>query len=397
MGALGEASNARGIGPLSEAVRVCHIITGFHPVIGGAERATEDLCQGLLTRGLDVVVVTRRGPGSSRYEKIAGISVHRPGYPSWSKLGALTFGLQSLWLLATQFRDYRVIHVQNIHTPLLVGLLSKALLGRNLVVTIQAEAQIVSRMDSRLGRLRVRLMCLLADMFGAVSPELRGQFLREGVPSANIRLIPNGIDNAVFHPSTEKKKREVRSRLHLNDSHVIVLYVGRLIPTKRVDLLLQAWSRLSSDQPATLLIVGDGPEQQPLERLANRLELDTVRFEGRREDVSSYLRAADVFVLPSQEEGLSVALLEAMATGLAVVVTDLPGNQSIVHHRENGLIFPVDDLEALVDLLNSSVQSTGIRERLGKNAHDSVYHTYSVETVARQYHALYEEVLAKAG
>lgn len=375
---------------------MCHIITGFHPLIGGAESATKNLCRELVTRGLDVVVVTRRYPGRSKYENIAGIPVYRPGYASWSKLGALSFGLHSLWLLATRYRNYRIVHVQNIDTPLLVGLLSKALLGRLLVATIHAEAQILLRKQSRLGQLRVKLMCLLADMFSAVSPEMRRQLLHEGVPSAKIRLIPNGIDNAIFRPPTVTEKREARSRLDLSEYYVIVLYVGRLISTKCVDLLLQAWSRLTSDRPSTLLIVGDGPERQNLECLASSLELGSVRFEGTTDDVPSYLQAADVFVLPSQEEGLPVALLEAMASGLTVVVTDLPGNQSIVHHGENGLMLPVGDLEELVDRLDLSIRSSDIRKQLGKNAFKSIYPDCSLQTVAQKYQALYEDVLAKS-
>jgi glycosyltransferase involved in cell wall biosynthesis len=113
-----------------------------------------------------------------------------------------------------------------------------------------------------------------------------------------------------------------------------------------------------------------------------------------------YLHAADIFVRASGHhqtvnyEGLSVALLEAMATGLTVVVSDCPGNRALVQPGENGMVCPMDNVDGLAESLRQALDSPDLRQRLGPAAQKSVQGTYSIQTVATQVMALYEQVLA---
>src|SRR5690606_1356557 len=137
---------------------------------------------------------------------------------------------------------------------------------------------------------------------------------------------------------------QIRYRLGMPTDAVTVMCLGRLVQFTRVDLLIQAWSRIPSDK-AVLVVVGDGDRLQALQNLAAHLNV-RIHFEGSTDDTASYLRAADIFVLPSGDheqsnyEGLSVALLEAMATGLIPIVTDCSGNNELVNDGITGFRFP---------------------------------------------------------
>lgn len=374
-------------------IRVCYIISSFRPVVGGAERGTEVICKKLVEQGVDVVVLTRYHAGLSRYEELDGIPVYRLGYPSWRKLGSLLFALHALWFLATHLRRFQIIHVQNIDTPLLIGLVCKLLFRRYLIATIHGEAKILMKKHSPVGKARLTLMRSLVDTFCAVSPAMHAELSRLGVPRSRIHYAPTGVDTTHFHYPSREERREARRSLGLGESEVVVLYVGRLVALKRVDLILQAWSRLRLDFPRQLLIAGDGPERDRLEQLAAELGVQNVRFEGIIDDVVSYMRAADIFLLTSQREGLSQALLEAMATGLAVIVTAVPGNLALVRDGENGFVVPVDDLDALADRMSVAIQSADQRREIGRSARRTICAGYSLDASADKHRALYTRVL----
>jgi glycosyltransferase involved in cell wall biosynthesis len=382
-------------------LRVCYIISSFRPVIGGAERATETLSAELAKQGCDVVVLTRRyKPAYPPFEAIEGVPVYRLGYPARTKWSALTFALHAFWLLATRFRRYRIVHVQNIETPLLLGFLCKIFLGRHLLATIHGESPILGTRKRQFGQLRLRLMARLVDGFTSINLENQRQLLNLNVPGSRIHMIPNGINTDVFHPPTPAEREAARAQLHVDSAAVVTLYMGRLVLFKRVDLLLRAWACLPhDDERSPLLIVGEGPELDRLMKLASELGI-AVRFEGPTDQPVRYLHAADIFVLASGHhqtvnyEGLSVALLEAMATGLTVVVSDCPGNRALVQPGENGLVCPMDDVDGLAESLRQALDSPELRQHLGPAAQKSVQDTYSIQTVARQVMALYEQVLA---
>jgi glycosyltransferase involved in cell wall biosynthesis len=377
----------------SDRIRVCQIVSTFSPLVGGVQLATERLCRALRDRNVDAVVLTRCYPGLKRAERIAGIPVFRLGARSEGKLGALSFALHALWVLATRLRRYRIVHVQNIDTPLLIGFLARTLLRRRLVATIHGEAKLVFKSRTRLGRARLSLMRRLVDRFGALTEPMQRELEARGVAQERIRLIPNGIDTTRFHPPCDEERAHARARLGLPSDAVVCLSLGRLVPGKRIDLLLRAWALLPRGTPRVLLIVGDGPERRSLEDLAARLQLQDVRFEGATTDPIPYLHAADLFVSASERECLSLALLEAMAAGVAPIVTDLPGNEVLVRHAVTGLLVPSGDPRALADGIAECLRDPALARRLGQNASAVVREGFSLDRVAQLHRDLYREML----
>jgi glycosyltransferase involved in cell wall biosynthesis len=367
----------------------CHIISSFYPVTGGAQMATRRLCERLAGLGVDTVVLTRRMPGLPAREQVGRVSIFRAGHPSNSKLGAATFLLHGLWLLQTTLRSYPLLHVQNLDSPLILAFFARLLLRRTVYVTSHGQRRIVAAAQRRWTPLRIRLMRRLVHRFTALSPDMHRQLVDLGVPTARITLIPNGVDTEVYGPAPEGEKHGVRDLLDLRRTAVVGVFVGRLVPLKRVDLLLRAWSEGSEGADAQLVIIGDGPERLDLERLSRDLGNASVRFVGETERVVDYLKAADIFILPSEHEGLSVALLEAMASGLAPLVTDLPGNRLLVRHQVSGIVIPINDLRAFHVQLRRLLTDHECRRRLGQAARETAVAGYSLSFVAQRHLELY--------
>ncbi len=338
-----------------------------------------------------MVVLTRRWPGTQSTEMLTGFLVQRAGLPLVGKLGSLSFGLSSIFQLATRFRNYRIVHVQNIDTPLLVGLIMRVL-GRKLVATIHGEAMLHKRSASALGRLRLTLMRRYVHRYTAITDEVAAQLRALGIPEGRIDRIPNGVDTESFRPPTIDQRAAARSGLNIDENTPTAVFIGRLISLKQVDLLLRAWKAAMSDAGGRLLIVGGGPELDRLEGLAAELEPPGVEFLGPRDDIRALLAAANLFVLPSRQEGLSMALLEAMATGVPPLVSDLPGHRSVVEHGVNGWLFPATSQQHLEALLRATLGAAQRSDRPGRLARQTVEDRFSVRHVAGRHISLYDEL-----
>lgn len=162
-----------------------------------------------------------------------------------------------------------------------------------------------------------------------------------------LSVVLNGIDQEPFEGFD---RVAVRLQLSLPADAVVAIAVGRLVRPKGLEIFLRALKGTGREVRA--LIVGDGPEAIPLKAIAAAFGLDDrVKFLGRREDLPRLLAAADLYVSPTRREGLSLAALEAMASGLPLVVSDLPEFAEIVRTGENGLTFPVGQPESLAQAL----------------------------------------------
>lgn len=179
------------------------------------------------------------------------------------------------------------------------------------------------------------------------------------MPTLPLETIPNGVDTTLFAPGHVQPLRPFT-----------IICVARLIERKGQHHLLEAFAQLrgTCEQPLRLLFVGTGDAETALRESAARLNVaDAVIFSGfvSRDQMPAVYRKADVFVLPSEQEGMSIALLEAMASGLPVIVTDTGGTAELVTKGENGEIVPWADVPALVDALRTLLQADDLRRRMG--------------------------------
>jgi glycosyltransferase involved in cell wall biosynthesis len=201
----------------------------------------------------------------------------------------------------------------------------------------------------------------------------------EGIRSRRIRHIPNGIDLDSFYPGapTASLRRLVT--------------VARLRPEKGHDTLIDAAAAITRAVPGvTLTIVGEGPMREQLTaRVASRGLEDRVLFAGHTDDVAATLRGHDVFVLPSRSEAFPNSVIEAMATGLPVVASDIGGIPELIEHGRNGLLVRPGDAGELARAVIELLRRQSFARALGRKARVDVLTRYPIDRMVEQFETLY--------
>ena len=297
---------------MKPTLRIAMIIQAYLPHVGGAERQLAALAPLLRQRGVEIQVITRRYPGMSEYEMIDGVPVYRLPIPGPKAVASLVFTLSALSLLNRLKPD--LIHAHELLSPTTTAAAAKRWLGIPVVAKVLRGGMLGDLAKLQRGFGGVRRMTAfkrLVDGFIVISQEIEQELLLWGVPTAKRFFIPNGVDTHRFKPVSPATKQLLRPRLGLPQGPV-ALYTGRFVAEKCLDQLISVWPQVRVIFPqAHLLLAGSGPQEAALRRMAG----DGVMFLGQVEDVLPYLQAADLFVLPSATEGLSNAMLEALATG----------------------------------------------------------------------------------
>lgn len=215
-----------------------------------------------------------------------------------------------------------------------------------------------------------------------------------GADPARVRVVRNAVDDPTA--GLDESREAIRASLGLHTSDRVVLVVARLAAWKGVDTVMAALGGLlrGEQRDARLVVVGDGPDRTRLEGLAATLPAGAVRFTGEvpRHEVGRWMAAADALALCSGYEGLSHVLLEAMAAGLPVVVSDVGGNRALVQHGYDGLIVPYGDVDAtgraLAEMLADGERARTIRENARRGARERTVERMVKETLGVFYEAL---------
>jgi glycosyltransferase involved in cell wall biosynthesis len=218
--------------------------------------------------------------------------------------------------------------------------------------------------------------------------------LRIGTPE-QVVAIPNGVP--LQRASGVRSRADVRAELGLRDE-VAVVFAGRLAEQKGVEHLIRASPLLQGDRARVrVLLAGDGPLLEPLSRLVIELGVqDVVRFLGFRSDIGDLLSAADLVVLPSLWEGLSVSLLEAMSAGKAVITTTIGSNREVTRDGAVAWLVPPKDPAALASAVRALVADPARRESLGRLARAEQSSRYTITRMVDSYLAEYEQVLSRS-
>jgi glycosyltransferase involved in cell wall biosynthesis len=254
----------------------------------------------------------------------------------------------------------------------------------------------------RLIGLRCRRATAFITISAAVEQELeqawqtgtmRRSWLRkesyDSAVSPRIVTIPNGVP-------VSSHVWSIRSDWQKSPRAV---FLGRLAIEKGLDSLIEAWPLVRQNYPnSRLILIGDGPERANLETSARRLGLklgpgQDVEFRGTLCDATRALEEADLFVLPSREEGMSIALLEAMALGMPLVASAIPGNRQLVADKVEGRLAPLDDPESLARAIVEQWGNFDRAVEMGRAARSRVEREFSIQAVARKHLALFQEIL----
>jgi rhamnosyl/mannosyltransferase len=375
-------------------MQVLHVYKDYFPVVGGIENHIRTLCTGLSQEpGVKVsVLVTNRGRETTRHI-MDGVPVTKVGRFATVASAPLSLGL---------FREIgrQVYDIVHLHFPYPIGELAYLWRGRAKRLVVSYHSDIVRQKillrvyDPFLWRLLAQADRLLVSspFYAQTSPYL-GRFPDKCV------VIPYGIDLAKFAGTPAERERALAFRNeHAPHGEPIVLFVGMLRYYKGVEYLIEAMR----DLPAKLLILGEGPVGRALELQTTRLGLgNKVTFLGGvpDEDLSAVYRASDIFVLPSthRSEAFGIVQLEAMASALPVISTELGTGTSYVNqHEQSGLVVPPRDPAALATAVRTLLSDPERRRQMGEKGRQRVEHEFSAPVMVRRILDLYRELLGES-
>ena len=352
--------------------------------LGGTEKQVVVLAQGLRAQGIDVTVLVMHGGGPREAAlRQAGVPVIYLGFrrftsPSEAPRNAVAFAR----LVRRLVRDRPdVLHAFLLHTYLIaapaarVARVPTVVAGRRSLGTFKEGRPLLLAAE----RLATRATDLLIANANAVAADTVRQ---EQVPIAKIAVVYNGLPEAAF---TKLPPAEIET------IHPVVLCVANLKAYKGHRYLLEAIGRLQSRaRPCTLLLAGDGEERAELECQADQLNLD-VRFLGQSAEVRRLLARADVVVLPSLQEGMSNAVMEAMAAERPVVATRVGGTPELLEGR--GILVPPSDPEALADAIERMLDDPSHAALLARRAQAWSRANLHVHRMVEEHVRIYSELL----
>lgn len=381
----------------SSRIRVVRIIARLN--IGGPAIHATLLHERLNRQRFQSTLVTgTEEAGEGNYLELHGRTADVEVIPGLGREIRPLRDLQTLWRLVSLMRRLKP-HVVHTHTAKAgaVGRAAAILAGVPVVVHTYhghvlrgyfspAKTAVYRAIERGLARRTDRLL--------AVTARVRDELIALGVgEAAQYRTVPLGFDLAPLLVA-ERRRGELRAELGLGDAPLVGI-VARLVPIKAHEVFLSAAARVRQQVPsARFLIVGDGELRASLEQQTAALGLTgVVSFLGWRADIDRLYADIDVVALTSRNEGSPVALIEAMASGVPVVSTDVGGVADVVEHGVSGLLAPMDDAAGVADHILTLLADPGMRHAMGQQGRAKVAVTYDARRLVSDIETLYDDLI----
>ncbi|MBN1903175.1 glycosyltransferase family 4 protein [Candidatus Sumerlaeota bacterium] len=381
-------------------MRILVINYEFPPLGGGGGEVSKYLSEGYARRGHDVKILTARwGSLSARETLQERLFIRRifafrkqPDNCTPIRMAAFMFmALPEAFKIARQWKP-DIVHCHFMVPVTPVGFFLKILFHIPFIVTLHGgdvpghqpaqTAKYFRFIKGFLGMILKR-----ADGVVSVSEPLR-RLAGKSFPDIPIILIPNGVDVDLYHPlETLEREEEIK-----------FIFSGRFNREKRLDILLEAIKHLIliGRKGFKVCLAGAGPlEKDLLNKARDWNLLETVRFTGwlAREKVAEELRKSHVFILPSEKEGMPVACLQAMASGLPVIGTRIPGIMQIINNRENGILVDAGNHASLSQAMEYMLDHRDIAALWGKRNREIAYCDFRLDVIINQYLDLFKKIL----
>lgn len=201
------------------------------------------------------------------------------------------------------------------------------------------------------------------------------------LPKRKITVIPNGLETEKYKISTDKNKK--KQELGLPQNKIIIGCVAKLRKQKNHQCLINAFAKITqSRDDVVLLLVGDGEERKNIENTIEKLKIKEKTFLlGNRSDIPEILQIIDIFALPTLFEGMSNAILEAMASGLPVVTTDIPENRELIENGKTGILVPAKNSVELERALQKLINNPELGAKIGNSAKEKIVSSYDIEKI----------------
>lgn len=382
-------------------MKILMISPQYKPIVGGYERAAERLSAALVARGHSVTVAAeRRSHTWARHEWHDGVEVRRWFCVYRPKLHIVTSLAALFWFLLRKGRSFEIWHVHQYGAHAALTVAMSKLLRRPVVLKLTSSGHqgigqnlTQARLPGLLAGLHKRVSAVVA-----LTRETAAEAAAFGIPAARIAVLGNGVDIQRYRPRSRTERDALRRDLGLSSANFFVC-VCRLATAKNLSGLLTAWSQAAPQLGGdwNLVIVGDGPLQASLIAQCTALGLSgSVRWVGYQSNIDDWMGAADAYVMSSTTEGLSNTMLEAMATGLAVVTTQVSGTRELVADPGSGVVVPVGDMAGLAAAMVTCAKDDRLRETMGRIGRKIIETDFSIERISAAYDALYCALLVQA-
>ena len=413
----------------NKIIKLCLASPVFYPTYGGSQLRFMRYLPGLQRRHLEIEIFTGtpREDGSTAEnaahtwyshpiasmlpeEKLSGCVLRRIRLPSTGKwFRNLLFYRALLALCKDKATRPDVIQLVGTLRPMaLPWIVRIQSLGIPIVYAVTIASKLTSQNNSLSFRQwRFRFLFNRLDRIVTNNSPMKKMMHDMGITTP-IEVIPNGVDLAKFSAASHGQIRsKIRAELGIRDDELLLVTVGAVVPRKGGDLLLEAWSKLNRQQHTRTHLVFVGPRRESdvagLERFHNKLEKliaesgapERVHFIGLTNDVGSYLQAGDIFILPSQREGMPNAVLEAMAMEKPVVITPYLGLSDDIGEPGKHFLLAQPDAESLALTLNQLIQSPDLRRNLAAEGHRLIRTTMDLERSLDRYADLYNRLACK--
>lgn len=380
----------------SEAVkrrrmRIAQVCPFYYPRLGGVETVVKEYSERLVKRGHEVSVYAVDGGWRSPWvEDVNGVKVHRSiriPLPVFKTLSpALLFPFKLLRA------DVDLIHIHaNKYFSTDVGAMIAKFKNTPLVYSPHAGtfgASLFGRIHNQtLGRI-----ALDADVIVCVSEHEKSLIEASGVKIKRFEVIPNGVDVGKYG-RYQVSQNDQRPLPKLTKGESLVLYVGRLSSHKGIETLISAAPLVLEKIPEAKFVVA-GPKDRGWKMEDGRWKVeDRVVFTGEVSEGEkiALMQKASVFVLPSRSEAFGITVIEAMAAGCPVVVSNIPALTEVVEHEKTGLVFPINDEKALASQIVKLLSDQNLSRQLSQNAKEKVSEKYDWEKIIDRLEKIYSE------
>ncbi len=373
-------------------LKVAMLTQVYLPFIGGAEKQLAAILQRMPALGVEPLVITRRHDDSPLEDVVEGTRVHRIAVGRQRELASLTYTVKAV-LALRRFRP-DVIHAFELRSPAATAISYRALTGTPVLAKVLRGGtlgDIAAMQRKATSRFRLNRMLRGIDAYAVISREIDAELAAVGVPEHRRYFIPNGVDLTQYDLPDVTEKTALRQEFGLTEGPV-ALFAGRLAPEKRVDRLMALWPEVRAMVPgATLVVVGTGALAPQLSAGAG----PGIRLMGKQTAMRRWFAAADCFVLPSVAEGLSNAMLEALAMDLPVVATAVGAAPDLLAGGLGELVAVGDDAALTAALIRSLSGQGCAAPGLAGRRRALVREHYSLDATATKLAALYRRLAGR--
>ncbi len=373
------------------------LIQTFYPAIGGAEKQALNLSIELISRGIKVLVLTRKIEGTKETETISGVVVQRLKTIGRGHIDSLFFMISSFVYLIKHSKDYEIIHVHLASSLAIAAILAGKLLGKKVIIKMgggKGLNEIGLSEKSGFGKMKLGFFSLTKSTFLVLNKDILNWLKTTQLKKSELLLFKNGVDTGKYAPLLYNEKIKAKTKFNF-DGKLVFLFVGRLSPEKRIMEFIEVWSELTGEtgftDKAVLHIVGPGPLENEIKESIKKLGIESsVIMAGKQYELKDYYAAADIFVLPSiSSEGLSNSMLEAMSCGLAIMASKVGGAKEAVEENVNGFLFDQFNIKDIKKIIMKFIETDKLALEMGEKSREITVKRYSVSKVTDELLKIY--------